>query len=108
MSQFKRVIHLFKEFEYLLSKMTCLDEEIERKLKLRNFNNVFQITKIVEFEIHSKRKEIEIPRFVEFVIITDQRCQFGPDKPNDLDGWAGPIDDPDRPDRPMTQTCGMG
>jgi len=71
MSQFKRVIHLFKEFEYLLSKMTCLDEEIERKLKLRNFNNVFQITKIVEFEIHSKRKEIEIPRFVEFVIITD-------------------------------------
>ena len=32
--------------------MTCLDEEIKRKLKLRNFKNVFQITKIVEFKIH--------------------------------------------------------
>jgi len=41
--------------------MTCLDEEIKRKLKLRNFKNVFQITKIVEFKIHLKKKEIEIP-----------------------------------------------
>ena len=32
--------------------MTCLDEKIKRKLKLRNFNKVFQITKTVEFEIH--------------------------------------------------------
>jgi len=28
--------------------MTCLDEEIKRKLKLRNFKKVFQITKKVE------------------------------------------------------------
>jgi len=58
MRQFKRVIHLFGEFEFLLSKMTCLDEKIRRKLKLRNFKK--QITKIVEFGIHSKRKKIEI------------------------------------------------
>jgi len=60
MRQFKRVIHLFGEFEFFLSKMTCLDEEIKMKLKLWNFKKVFQITKIVEFEIHSKRKKIKI------------------------------------------------
>jgi len=49
--------------------MTCLDEEIKRELKLRNFKNIFQIIKIVEFEIHSKRKEIKIPQFVKFFII---------------------------------------
>jgi len=46
-----------------------LDGEIRRKLKLRNFKTVFQITKIVEFEIHSKRKKIEIEKFVEFLIV---------------------------------------
>jgi len=51
--------------------MTCLDEEIRRELKLSNFKKVFQITKIVEFEIHSKRKEIEIPQFVKFFIVQD-------------------------------------
>jgi len=45
-----------------------LDEEIKRKLKLRNFKNIFQITKIVEFEIHSKKKEIEILQVVELLI----------------------------------------
>jgi len=64
MRQFKRVIHLFGEFEFLWSKMTCLDEEIKRKLKLRNFKKVFQITKIVEFEI---------PPFVEFLIVQDEK-----------------------------------
>jgi len=59
MSQFKRVIHLFGEFEFLLSKMICLDEEIIRELKLSNFKKVFQITKIVELEIHSKRKKLK-------------------------------------------------
>jgi len=44
-----------------------LDKEIKRKLKLRNFN-VFQITKIVEFEIHSKKKEIEILQLMELLI----------------------------------------
>jgi len=71
MRQFKRVIHLFGKFEFLLSKMTCLDEKIKRKLKFRNFKKVFQITKIVEFEIHSKREEIEISQSVEFLIVQD-------------------------------------
>jgi len=31
--------------------LTCFDEKIKRKLKLRNFKKVFQINKIVEFEI---------------------------------------------------------
>jgi len=51
--------------------MTCLDEKIKRKLKFRNFKKVFQITKIVEFEIHSKREEIEISQSVEFLIVQD-------------------------------------
>jgi len=62
MRQFKRVIYLFREIEILSRKMTCFDEEIKRKLKLklRNFKKVFQITKIVKFQIHSKNKETEI------------------------------------------------
>jgi len=48
--------------------MTCLDEKIKRKLKLRNFKKAFQITKIIEFEIQSKKKEIEIPQVMEFLI----------------------------------------
>jgi len=67
--QFKRVIHLFGEFEFLYNKMTCLDEKIKRKLKLKNFKKIFQITKIVEFEIHSKRKEIEISQFLGLLIV---------------------------------------
>jgi len=37
-----------------------LYEEIKRKLKLKNYKKVFQITKIVDFEIHSKKKDIKI------------------------------------------------
>jgi len=48
--------------------MICLDEEIRMKFKLRIFRKVFQITKIIEFEIHSKRKEIEILQFLEFLM----------------------------------------
>ena len=59
MKQLKRVIHLFEEFEFLLNKMTCFDEEIKRKLKLKNFKKVFQITKIIEFKIHSERKKLK-------------------------------------------------
>jgi len=51
--------------------MTYFDEEIKRKLKLRNFKKVFQIIKIVKFEIHLKRKEIEIPQFVKLSIVQD-------------------------------------
>jgi len=53
--------------------MICLDEEIKRKLKLKNFKKVFQITKIIEFEIHSKKKEIEISRVREFLIGQDKK-----------------------------------
>jgi len=59
MKQFKRVIHLFREFEFLLSKITCLDEGIKRRLKLKNFKNVFQITKIIEFEIPQKGSKLK-------------------------------------------------
>jgi len=49
--------------------MTCLDEKIKRKLKSKNFKKVFQLTKIIKFEIYSKKKKIanftlfEIPNF---------------------------------------------
>jgi len=60
MRQFKRIIFLSEEIEIFLRKMICLDEKIKRKLKLRNFMKIFQITKIVDFEIHSKMKETKI------------------------------------------------
>jgi len=41
MRQFNEVINLFEEIEMLWSKMTCLDEEIKRKLKPMNFKKVF-------------------------------------------------------------------
>ena len=41
--------------------MTWLDEKITKKLNLKIFKKLFQITKIEEFEIHSKEEEIEIP-----------------------------------------------
>jgi len=37
-------------------------------MKLNNFKKVFQITKIVQFEIHSKKKEIENFQVVELLI----------------------------------------
>jgi len=40
--------------------MTCLDDKIKRKLKLRNFKKVFQITKIIEFEIQLKRRKLKL------------------------------------------------
>jgi len=60
MKQFRNVIHLFQKFENFSRKMTCLDEEIKRKLRLMNFKNVIQITKIVKFEIRSKRRKLKI------------------------------------------------
>jgi len=53
--------------------MTCLGDEIKRKLKLMNFKKVFLITKIVEFEIHSKKKKIKISQFVECLIVQDEK-----------------------------------
>lgn len=40
--------------------MICLNDEIKKKLKLKYFNKVFQITNIKEFEIYSRKNEIEI------------------------------------------------
>ena len=60
MRQFKRVIYLFGDFEILSWKMICLDEQVIRKLKLRNFKKIFQIIKIVEFKIYSNKREIEV------------------------------------------------
>jgi len=48
--------------------MIFLDDKIKRKLKLRSFKKVFQITKIVEFVIHLKNKEIEILQVVKLLI----------------------------------------
>ena len=36
-----------ENLKFLEEKMTCLDEEIKNKLKLKNFKKLFQITKIV-------------------------------------------------------------
>jgi len=38
------------------------------KLKLKNFKEVFQITKIVEYEIHLKKNELENFQIVELLI----------------------------------------
>ena len=37
------------------------------KLELKNFNKVFQMTKIIQFTIHSKKKEIEIFQVVKLL-----------------------------------------
>jgi len=67
MRQFKRIIHLFEEFKIFSRKMICLNMKIKRKLKLRNFKKVFHIIKIVKFEIHLIKKEIEFPQVELFI-----------------------------------------
>jgi len=37
---FEIVIHLFGDFEIISRKMICLDVEIKRNLKLRNFKKI--------------------------------------------------------------------
>jgi len=54
-------------------KMICLDEKIGRRLKLRKFKKVFQITKQVKFDIQSKKKEIEILQVMELLIARDKK-----------------------------------
>lgn len=54
-----REIHLLGKIEILWSEITCLDEKMKRKFKLKNFEKMFQINKIIKFEIRSKEK-IEI------------------------------------------------
>jgi len=51
MRQFKRVIHLFGEFEILCNKMLCLDREIKNHLKCMHSFEVFQFTKLEEIQI---------------------------------------------------------
>jgi len=41
MRQFKRVIHLFEEFEIFCNEMICLDKEIKKQLKCMHFLKVF-------------------------------------------------------------------
>jgi len=51
MRQFKRVIHLFGEFEILCNEMLCLDREIKKHLKCMHFFEVFQLAKLEEIQI---------------------------------------------------------
>jgi len=37
--------------------MICLDEKIKRKLRLSNFKKIFNVTEIIDFEIHSNKEE---------------------------------------------------
>jgi len=67
--QFNIVIHLFGEFKIFWSKMTYLDEEIRRKLKVRNVKNEFQITKIMKFEIHLKKRKLKFHKLWNFLLV---------------------------------------
>jgi len=60
MRQFKRVIHLFEEFEILCNEMLCLDREIKKHLKCMHFFEVFQLSKLEEIQISLKNVEFEI------------------------------------------------
>jgi len=60
MRQFKRVIHLFEEFEILCNEMLCLDREIKKYLKCMQFFEVFQLSKLEEIQIPLKKVEFEI------------------------------------------------
>jgi len=51
MRQFKRVIHLFGEFEILCNEMLCLDGKIKKHLKCIYFFEVFQLAKLEEIQI---------------------------------------------------------
>jgi len=50
MRQFKRVIHLFGEFEILCNEM-LLDRAIKKHLKCMHFFEVFQLAKVEEIQI---------------------------------------------------------
>jgi len=58
MRQFKRVIHLFGEFEILCNEIICLDREIKKHLKCMHFFEVFQLAKLEEIQIPSKHNFI--------------------------------------------------
>jgi len=60
MRQFKRVIHLFGEFEILCNEMLCFDREIKKHLKCMHFSEVFQLATLEEIQIPSKNVEFEI------------------------------------------------
>jgi len=51
MRQFKKVIHLFGEFEILCNEMLCLDRKIEKHLKCMHFFEVFQLVKLEKIQI---------------------------------------------------------
>ena len=49
--------------------MICLDEEIKRILKLRNFKKILQITKIVEFKITKKRRKLKFLKLWNYSLV---------------------------------------
>jgi len=51
MRQFKRVIHLFEEFEILCNEMLCFDREIKKNLKCMHFFKAFRLAKLEEIQI---------------------------------------------------------
>jgi len=52
MKQFKRVIHLFWEFEILCNEIFGLDREIKKYLKCMHFFwSIFQLAKLEEIQI---------------------------------------------------------
>ena len=64
---------MLRKIEILPRKIICLDDKIKSKLKLRNFKKVFKIIKTIEFEIHSKYKEIGILQVVKLLIAYDKK-----------------------------------
>jgi len=46
-----------------------LNGEIKMKLKLSNFKKVLQKTKIIEFEIHTKRRKLKFYKFYNFSLV---------------------------------------
>ena len=85
------MIHLFGEFEILCNEILCLDREIKKNLKCMHFFEIFQLAKLEEIQIPSKKVKFEI-------LLTQPHTLDSipnrPDKPDNHDrlGWP---DDPD-------------
>ena len=92
MRQFKRVIHLFEEFKILCNEMSCLVREIKKHLKCMQFFEVFQLAKLEEIQIPSKKLEFEI-------LLTQPHNHDRLGCPYDLDG-SNRLDDTNGSSRP--------
>ena len=67
--------------------MTSLNEEIKRKLKLKNFKKIFPKIKQQNLKFAKKRK-IEISRVVQFLIGQDKK-RSGLTRPTIDQDWLG-------------------